>query len=301
MKTRLILPFLLLALPVAAQPQRIVSTSPSITETLFAIGAGSRVVGVSDYCRYPEAVLKLPKVGTFLRPNAEQIARLKPDLVIIHKRTTDLSSRLSALGIRSLEVERGNLPSLYTMIEKIGDATGAGPRARDLTSEIQTRLTAISNRSRNLPKGKVLFVVGRRAGTLSDIVVVGTDSYLNDLIRAAGANNALSDPSLPAYPRISLETVIRLNPDFIIDTADPMSGGGQPSRRSEIEALWKGVPQVIAVQTGHVHALSAEVFGVPGPRVAEVVDTLFKMALWQNSWVKAERSSSERLLPFAFG
>jgi len=100
-----------------------------------------------------------------------------------HPQTDDRPfHRLTTLGIRSLEVERGSLPSLYTMIEKIGDATGTSPRARELTSAIQARLTAVSNRSRNLPGSKVLFVVGRKAGTLSDIVVVGTDSYLNDLI-----------------------------------------------------------------------------------------------------------------------
>jgi iron complex transport system substrate-binding protein len=276
-KRRLMIPFLLLALSAAAQPARIVSTSPSITETLFALGLGSRVVGVSEHCRYPEEVTRLPKVGTFLRPNAEAIARLRPDLVIIHKRPSDLSSRLSTLGIRFLEVERGNLSSLYTMIEKIGDATGAGARGREVVADIQARLAAIRNRAQELPKPKVLFVVGRRAGTLSDLVVVGTDSYLSELIRAAGATNALSDSSLPAYPHISSETVIRLNPDFIIDAADPLSSDVRSSRPADIEVLWRSLAQVSAIQKLHVRALSSEIFGLPGPRVVEVVQTLFRI------------------------
>src|SRR5215475_11478098 len=97
--SRLILAFVALACSAAAQPRRIVSTSPSITETLFALGLGPRVVGVSEHCRYPEAVTKLPKVGTFLRPNAEAIASLRPDLVILHKRPNDLPERLGRLGI----------------------------------------------------------------------------------------------------------------------------------------------------------------------------------------------------------
>src|ERR1700723_654648 len=68
-----------------AAPERIVSTSPSITEVLFALGLGPHVVGVSNYCEYPPQVKDLPKVGTYLRPDAESIARLKPDLVIVHK------------------------------------------------------------------------------------------------------------------------------------------------------------------------------------------------------------------------
>src|SRR6516165_6917265 len=101
--TRLLGSLQLVALLALGQ-QRIVSTSPGITETLFALGLGSRVVGVSEHCHYPREVIKLPKVGTFLQPNLEQIAQLQPDLVILHKRPNGLSGRLQALGIRSLEV-----------------------------------------------------------------------------------------------------------------------------------------------------------------------------------------------------
>src|SRR5262245_31749554 len=94
MTPRLIAILLLAVLSAPAQPQRIISTSPSITETLFALGLGPRVVGVSEYCRFPEEVIRLPKTGTFLRPNAEQIARLQPDLVIVHKLQSDLVTRM---------------------------------------------------------------------------------------------------------------------------------------------------------------------------------------------------------------
>src|SRR5471030_2298260 len=94
----------------AAGPARIVSTSPSITETLFALGLGDRVVGVSTYCRYPEIVKTLPKVGTFLRPDTEVIARLHPDLVIVYAGPHDVVRQLTALGIESVTVDRGTLP-----------------------------------------------------------------------------------------------------------------------------------------------------------------------------------------------
>src|SRR5580658_4724882 len=101
---------------VQAGPLRIVSTFPSITETLFALGAGDRVVGVSNYCRYPPAVLSLPKVGTFTRPDPEKIALLRPDLVIIDKSATGLAERLSALGIPHADVKLGSLADMYSMI-----------------------------------------------------------------------------------------------------------------------------------------------------------------------------------------
>ncbi len=273
---RLVLTALFFLQALYAQPQRIVSTSPGITETLFALGLGPRVVGVSNYCRYPPEVLKLPKVGTFLKPDAELIARLSPDLVFVHKLPNDLAARLGALGINSAEVELGTLPKLYTSIETVGKAAGAGIQAKKLISEIQTRLNKVRQQAASLPKPKVLFIVGRRPGTLSDLVVVGSDSYLNELIRTAGGVNVLDQSSMPAYPRISLETVIRLNPDFILDTATPMGDGGATEQnRMVIESLWQEQKELTAARNHHVRTLGSDAFVIPGPRVVEVVELLF--------------------------
>ena len=134
----------------AATPPRIVSTSPSITETLFALGLGDRVVGVSTYCRYPEIVKTLPKVGTFLRPDTEVIARLRPDLVIVHAGPHDVVRQLATLGIQPVTVDRGTLPGVYSSIRAIGTAAGAGDRAEQLVVELHGRLdrvrTAIAGR-----------------------------------------------------------------------------------------------------------------------------------------------------------
>src|SRR3954466_4478507 len=92
-----------------AQPNRIVSTAPDITEILFALGLGSRVVGVSRYCTYPPEATKLPKVGSFIKPEPELIARLTPDLVILHKMPNDVSGRLTGLGIANAFVKTGSL------------------------------------------------------------------------------------------------------------------------------------------------------------------------------------------------
>jgi iron complex transport system substrate-binding protein len=255
-----------------AQPHRIVSTAPSITETLFALGLGPEVVGVSNYCRFPPEVTKLPKVGTYLRPNAEAIARLTPDLVVIKKLSNDLPSRLTALGIAYVEVEIETLPQLYAAMEKLGHAAGVDARAKTLVNDIQSRLNTVRSKTDGLSKPKMLFVVGRRAGTLQDLVAVGTDSYLNQLIEIAGGVNVLQDADLPSYPRISLETAIRANPDFIIDTSTPMMGSEQA--RAASEALWQEHQELAAVRTHHLRVFNSDEFVVPGPRVAEVVELL---------------------------
>src|SRR5689334_3035049 len=187
MKRRLI-PGLLLALAAFAQPARIVSTSPSITESLFALGLGDRVVGVSTYCHYPPAVLRLAKIGTFIKPDAEKIALLRPDLVIVQKAKSaqPLPGRLAALGIKYVEVEPGSLAEVYSTIQDIGRATGVPDRAQRLIGDIRQRLDAIHARASGAPRPTVLLIVGRDPGLLSNLIGVGPGAYLDELIEVAG-------------------------------------------------------------------------------------------------------------------
>jgi len=259
---------------VAAGPERIVSTSPSITETLFALGLGDRVVGVSSYCRYPEAALRLPKVGSFMRPDAEVIARLRPDLVIVHAGPHTVPQQLATLGIVSLTVDRGMLANVYTSIRAIGAAAAVPDRATRLVADLERRLAAVEAAAAARPMRKVLIIVGRQPGTLSDLVGVGRGSYLNDLVKVAGGRNVLDDPQLPEYPRISMETVIRLDPDVIVDAGDMGETEEEHRRRQPTtERLWRQQTLVRAARANAVHAVTNDAFVVPGPRVVEAAET----------------------------
>ena len=261
----------------AQVPARIVSTSPSITETLFGLGLGGQVVGVSNYCRFPPEVNKLPKVGTFLRPNPELIARLTPTLVVVHAGPNDAAQQLAKLKIPFITVDRGTLPSVFSSIRAIGKAAGAPDRAAALVASLDTRLDRVrANVSGRAPK-KVLIIMGRRAGTLTDLIAVGPRSYLHDLVGIAGGVNVLANSGLE-YPRISMESIIRLDPDVIIDAGDM---GDTPDdrerRRVTTEGLWNAQTLVRAARTNHVHAVTSDIFVVPGPRVVEAAET---MARW---------------------
>jgi iron complex transport system substrate-binding protein len=258
-------------------PGRIVSTSPSITETLFALGLGEQVVAVSRYCRFPPAVAALPKVGTFLQPDVELIARLRPDLTIVHPYPNGLERRLAAVKVPFITVERGGLASVFSSIRTIGAAAGVPDRAKALVATLDARLNRVRAASAGRQPKKVLLIVGRRPGTLTDLVAVGRSSYMSDLATIAGGVNVLSDPGLPEYPRISMETVIRLEPDVIIDAGDM---GDTPeerrSRQALTEGLWKR-QRIGAARAGRVHAVTSDAFVIPGPRVVEAAET---MALW---------------------
>lgn len=260
------------------QPNRIVSTSPSITETLFALGLGPRVVGVSSYCRYPAEVEKLPRVGSFLKPDAEAIARLRPDLVIVHAGPHTVPQQLATLGITVTTVDRGTLAGVYSSIRTIGAAAGVRERGDALVATIQRRLEAVRTAARSRPQRRVLLVVGRQPGTLTDLIAVGPGSFLHNLIDAAGGVNVLGDPKLPEYPHVSMETVIRLAPDVIVDAGD-MGDTVEEHRRRQAatERLWRQQINVKAARDGDVHAVTSDAFVVPGPRVIEAVET---MARW---------------------
>ncbi len=254
----------------SATPKRIVSTSPSITETLFALGLGSRVVGVSTYCRFPPEVLTLPKVGTFLKPDAELIAGLKPDLVFVHEVSSGIDRRLTSLRIPFVIVERGGLSSVFGSIRQIATAAGVPDRGQALVGDIEQQLDAIRQVSAASPHRRVLFIIGRRPGMLADLVAVGPGSYINDLIDIAGGKNVLDIAGQPEYPGISMEAVLRLDPDVIIDTVDMGETEAERAQRQPInERLWKAYPTLAAVKTGRLHAATTDALVVPGPRVVD--------------------------------
>jgi iron complex transport system substrate-binding protein len=261
------------ALTLCAQPRRIVSTSPSITETLFALGAGDRVVGVSDYCHFPPQAMTRTRIGSYLRPNAEVIARLKPDLVIIQRLPNNLSSSLKQLGLTVAEVDTGDLEKNIETIREIGRAAQMSNAADELASRIRASLESIRREHAAKAKHTVLFVVGRTPGRLEGIVAVGSGSYLNQLIEIAGGANVLAGGSLP-YPKVSLESVVRLRPDVIIDMGEMADTSKVTEEREKaVERLWAGRPEI----RSRVYAVASDIYVVPGPRMVDAAREIARM------------------------
>jgi len=259
-------------------PMRLVSTSPSITETLFALGLGDRVVGVSNYCRFPPAVAALPKVGAFLTPDAELIARLKPDLVFLHTGPNSAAQQLAALSIRTAVVDRGSFETVPSTIRQIGVAAGVPDAAERLIASINARLDRVRSAVASRSLRGVLIIVGRQTGTLSDIIAVGHGSYLNAIVEIAGGRNAVPSTVKAEYPRISMETVISLSPDVIIDVGEMGESPADSERRRQVtEGLWRKQTLVKAAREGRVFVTTDEAFTVPGPRIVNVTET---MATW---------------------
>ncbi len=137
---------LFLCAALLAAPQRIVSTAPSITELLYALGLGNQVVGVTRFCRYPPEAQSKPKIGDYTSPNLEAIAALKPDLVVIQTNPIHLADRLTALKLHVLEVDQENIAAIYKSIQQVGAATGTEPAAQKLTDKIREGLAKVRAR-----------------------------------------------------------------------------------------------------------------------------------------------------------
>jgi len=259
------------------QPRRIVSTAPSITELLYALGLGERVVGVTRFCRYPpEAQLK-PKIGDYINPDLEAIAALKPDLVVIQTNPVRLYQRLAMLHVHVLEISQDSIAAIHESIRVVGAATGASARASSLNDSIRTELRSIGSIAAPLGRTRVMFVIGRSPNRLDGLVVVGKASYLNEIITLAGGENIFKD-AVAAYPQVSLEEVMSRNPEVIIDMGDMSDTVNVTDQhKRDVVALWQRVPSLTAVRERRVFAVASDIYVVPGPRVVDAAQAIFGM------------------------
>jgi iron complex transport system substrate-binding protein len=266
-----------LALLVAAAPQRIVSTTPSITELLFALGAGSRVVGVTNYCRYPAEARKLPKIGTYIQPDLERIAALKPELVVIQKNPVQLRARLERLGLRVLELQYDSIAETFAAINTLAEAVGAAGQGQALRAKLHRELTEIRTKLQGQKAKSLVFIIGRNPGTVDGLVAAGRASYLSELMEVAGGRNAFAD-SIAPYPKITLEELFARNPEVIVDMGDmAATEKASEAERKAVIQLWSRYGTLRAVRQGRVFVVADDIFVVPGPRMVEAAREFARM------------------------
>lgn len=247
-----------------SHPQHIISLAPSVTEILFALGAGKEVVGVSSYCDYPPEATSIQRVGTFLTPNVEQIVALRPDVIIgVPTPGNEGPVRsLQRLGLKVVIVGGDTMAQLRESIDVIAQTIGRAAAGRDLLQRLDTRLAAIQTRVHDAPVRRVLMVVGQQP-----LVAVGSGTFPDELIRMAGGINVAGATAL-TWPHINIETVIAWAPEVIIDTS---MGTEETPRTLE---FWKQFPSLPAVRDRRVYSYRAYQLLRPGPRIAEALAAL---------------------------
>ncbi len=243
---------------------RIVSLTPSSTEIVAALGATAQLVGVDEYSTYPPEVSGLPKVGSFLAPNLETIVTLKPTFVIIDDVHGQAAGALRDAGIETVPCPIHALPDVKTALTTVGARLGKSAEAAAAVEAIEAALDAAAAQ-RPAKRPRVLAIIDREAGGLGNLVAVGPGSWVDELLAVVGGDNVLSSAGI-RYPKISLEEVLRFQPDVILDLSYP--------GRTEITA-WQAV-SVPATRTGRVVALSDPYLVAPSPRVQPALAALAK-------------------------
>ncbi len=257
-------------LAAAQAPQRIISLVPALTQMLFAIGAGPRVVAVSSFDTEPPDVLPLPKVGALLDPDVERILALKPDLVVVYGSQDDLRAQLGRAGIPTFEYRHAGLPGVMDTIRELGARTGRVTEATRLSEDIQRRLTAIKTRIAGQPRLRTLLVFGREPQSLRNIYVSGARGFLNDLLEVAGGTNVFSDVDAESV-QPSTEQILTRAPDAIIEIrAVGLTAADAPVDMTS----WNVLASIPAVRHRRVLLLAGSHFVVPGPRVADTAESL---------------------------
>lgn len=259
----------------AAARMRIVSLAPSVTETLFALGAGPDVVGVSQYCDYPPQVRDLPRVGSFLTPNLEAIIALRPTLVVGLELSSDVRQirALNSMGYPVLLVSDDSLQQIETSIETVGARINRQREAHQLVARIQAQIAAVQNRLANVKPEPALMLVGHQP-----IVAVGAGTYLDEIMRIARADNIAADVG-EQWPHLSMEYIIAMRPQVVLDG----SMGTDPSSSS---GFWERYPAIPAVRDHRVFGYAVDPILHAGPRVGQSLEIIARM-IHPEAWDRA--------------
>ena len=251
--------------PQQRPPQRIISIIPALTEILFAIGAGPRVVAVGSFDDYPPEVKKLERVGALVDPHLERILALKPDLVTVYGSQTDLQRQLERAGVPTFLYRHARLADVSATILELGKRVGQPQEAEALTKSIEQHLDRIRQRVAGRPRPRTLLVFGREALALRGVYASGGYGFLHDMLTAAGGDNIFADVQRESVQATS-ELILARRPDVVIELR---VGDTAPDQRQKEIEVWNRLSSVPAVQAKRVFFLTDARTVVPGPRVAE--------------------------------
>lgn len=253
---------------VPADPQRVVALAPSITEMIFALGQGRRLVGATRYSDYPPTARTLPRVGSYIHLDLEKIVASDPDLCIAVKdgNPKSIVLRLEAMGIPVYAVDPRDLATVMETIGELGRLLNASEQAVRIVKRMQARIEGVTAKVAAVSqKPRVFFQIG-----IAPIVSVGSNTLIHEIIEAAGGTNVAAGPN--PYPRYSREQVLALAPEVLIITS--------MARQAVFEAVkteWQRWPDLPAAQTGRIHLVDSDVFDRPGPRLLEGLELLARL------------------------
>jgi len=252
---------------VEARPERIVSAAPTVTEILFALGAGDRVVAVTDHCDYPPEAEGLPRIGGFFTPSVEKAIGAQPDLVIGQRgNPPDFVATLRRSGVPVFTIDPQTLDDIYATIRQVARIIGDEGGGDELVARMAARLSAVS--------AAIADVAQEERPTAFLVLQVmppwtaGSGTFQDDAIRAAGGRNVAAD--VRGFKAYSMESLVAKDPDFLL--LSTMEGDPDRMRREVLASA--PLRQLSAVRDGRMVVLEADPLMRAGPRIVEAVEAM---------------------------
>lgn len=243
--------------------ERIVSLAPNLTETVYALGLQDRLVGDTDYCDYPAEAQKKPKVGGTINPSIEEVAALRPDVVLMASINRFETVRaLDDLNIPVYATDPHNVQDILTSTRKLAEILGVPQNGVDLASDLQQRLNDLQQRLGELPARRVLFVVWTEP-----LITIGKNTFIADALRKAGAVSIVE--TAQDWPQVSLEEIVRLQPEFLVFTVQ------NDEKAPDLLALsarpgWRSLEAV----RNHRFVLVSDAVNRPAPRIVSAIEEM---------------------------
>ncbi len=240
---------------------RVVSLAPNLTENIFAVGAGDRLVGVTTFCNYPEQAKTIAKIGDTMTPNMESIIALKPDGVFVStaSQIEAFMKTLEANGIAVYVTNPTSLDGVLDNLQKLGDLFGTQEQTGKLVNDLKLRTGKVIRDLIEEKKLKVFVQISREP-----LFTIGKQSFLTEILQKAGAESVTKDVE-SAYPKLSKETASALNPEVIILS--------ESDDNKEPNDAFKNSP---AVKNGRIYKVNADLLSRPGPRLVDALEQIAK-------------------------
>jgi len=248
------------------QPQRIISLAPSVTETVFALGFGNRLVGVTTYCDFPAEAQKLPKIGGFMNASLEVIVAKRPDLVIGVSSATDpvKAREMERLGLKVTLISLASVSDILSSIKSIARLLGNPAAGENLVRNITRQFEKVKKRVAPAPRRSTLLAVGLRP-----LVAVGGKNFVDELITLAGGENIAGNAAQP-WLNLPDEYVVARAPQVIIEA-------GLGSDRGESAKHWADLKSIPAVKEQRVSIYPSDKILRPGPRIGEGLEEIARL------------------------
>jgi iron complex transport system substrate-binding protein len=253
------------ALTQSSAPQKVVSLAPSVTETLFALGFGDRLVGVTTSCDYPAEALKIPKIGGFMSPSLETIAAKRPGLVIGVSSATDPAKarEMERLGLKVSLISLASVNDILNSIKSIARLLGSPQAGEKLVRKITLQMDQVKERVAPAPRRSTLLLVGIRP-----LIAVGGENFIDELITLAGGRNIAGAAAQP-WLNLPDEYVVAKAPQVIIEA--------RMGSERDHAARWADLKSIPAVEQGRVYRYPSDKILRPGPRIGEGLEEIARL------------------------